>query len=71
MLVVIDQFSFRNLKERVSFYLRRQLPIEGGRIINIYHIQIANNLNTSKEVVLRLLKKMEQRVTIRLIRNGI
>ncbi|WP_220466415.1 helix-turn-helix domain-containing protein [Dyadobacter psychrotolerans] len=39
--------------------------------MSITHQEIANDLNTSREVVSRLLKKMEQDRKIRLSRNSV
>nr|WP_165940200.1 helix-turn-helix domain-containing protein [Dyadobacter psychrotolerans] len=39
--------------------------------MSITHQEIANDLNTSREVVSRLLKKMEQDKKIGLLRNSI
>ena len=42
--------------------------IEG---VKLSHQEIANELNTSREVISRLLKKLEQRGTLKLHRNHI
>lgn len=71
MLETIDQISFRALDERLEFYLKRQREIYGSNVINISHQQIADELNSSREVISRLLKKMEQRGWLELHRNQI
>ncbi len=71
MLETIDQISFRALDERLEFYLKRQREIFGSDTIIISHQQIADELNSSREVISRLLKKMEQRGWLQLHRNQI
>ncbi|MGK0638672.1 Crp/Fnr family transcriptional regulator [Schleiferia thermophila] len=71
MLETIDQISFRALDERLEFYLKRQREIFGSIEINISHQQIADELNSSRAVISRLLKKMEQRGWVELHRNQI
>lgn len=71
LLQVLDQVAFRNMDERLEFYLKRQSRQGDLRIIQISHQQIANDLNSTREVVSRLLKKMEQRGLLKLNRNNI
>jgi CRP/FNR family transcriptional regulator len=40
-------------------------------LITINHQEIANELNSSREVISRLLKKMEQFGKVKLLRNAI
>jgi CRP/FNR family transcriptional regulator len=71
VLVVIDHIAFRAMDERIEFYLKRQKDVQGSSTIEISHQDIADDLNTSREVISRLLKKMEQRGIIKLQRNQI
>lgn len=71
LLETIDQISFRALDERLEFYLKRQREIFGSDTISLSHQQIADELNSSREVVSRLLKKMEQKGWLNLQRNQI
>jgi CRP/FNR family transcriptional regulator len=71
LLQVLDQVAFRNMDERLEFYLKRQSRQGDLRIIQISHQQIANDLNSTREVISRLLKKMEQRGLLKLNRNNI
>jgi CRP/FNR family transcriptional regulator, anaerobic regulatory protein len=71
LLQVLDQVAFRNMDERLEFYLKRQSREGDLRIIQISHQQIANDLNSTREVISRLLKKMEQRGLVKLNRNNI
>src|SRR5688572_8946150 len=71
ILSAIDNIAFRNMDERLEFYLKRSKSDSGKMILNLTHQQIADDLNSSREVISRLLKKMEQLGKIRLNRNSI
>lgn len=71
LLTLIDQVAFRNMDERLRFYLNRHAEINAIKRINLSHQQIADELNSSREVISRLLKKMEQRGMVKLFRNYI
>jgi CRP/FNR family transcriptional regulator len=71
LLAVIDNIAFRNMDERLEFYLKRHADKTGKRLIELSHQQIADDLHTSREVISRLLKKMEQRKDLQLHRNMI
>jgi CRP/FNR family transcriptional regulator len=71
LLVMVDQIAFRSMDERLEFYLKRQSKDGSLRVINLSHQQIATDLNSTREVISRLLKKMEQRNLIKLSRNAI
>jgi CRP/FNR family transcriptional regulator len=59
------------MDERLEFYLKRYAAQTGNRKISLSHQQIADDLNSSREVISRLLKKMEQRNLVKLSRNMI
>lgn len=71
LLSTIDSVAFRSMDERLEFYLRRAEEVSGKNILDVSHQQIAQELNSSREVISRLLKKMEQRGMIQLRRNAI
>jgi len=71
LLMLIDQVAFRNMDERLMFYLERHAAINNSNSIQLSHQQIADELNSSREVISRLLKKMEQRNIVSLHRNAI
>jgi len=71
LLTVVDNIAFRNMDERLEFYLKRHADKTGKRNIELSHQQIADDLNSSREVISRLLKKMEQRSLLKLHRNMI
>lgn len=71
LLTVIDAIAFKAMDDRLSFHLARQMDTLNSNMISTTHQEIANDLNTSREVVSRLLKKMEQKEMIKLHRNKI
>jgi CRP/FNR family transcriptional regulator, anaerobic regulatory protein len=70
LLVVIDNIAFKNMDERLEWYLKQQAA-QLGRQLHLTHQQIANDLNSSREVISRLLKKMEKNQRLHLHRNHI
>lgn len=70
LLGVIDNIAFKNMDERLEWYLKRQKE-KSGNVITLTHQQIANDLNSSREVISRLLKKMEKNEMLKLHRNSI
>lgn len=71
VLEVIDSIAFRAMDERLEFYLKRQVEACGCKELKLSHQEIGSDLNTSREVISRLLKKMEQRGLLILHRNQI
>lgn len=71
VLEVVDSIAFRAMDERLEFYLKRHRDACGCNDIKLSHQEIASDLNTSREVISRLLKKMEQRGLVKLHRNHI
>lgn len=71
MLKAIDQLAFQKLDERLVAYLKEKSVHTGSALINLSHEQIANDLATSRVVVSRLLKRLEQERKLLLYRNQI
>lgn len=71
MLETIDSIAFMNMDERLVKYLRDKQNITKGDVIVSTHQEIAYELNTSRVVVSRLLKKLETMGKIQLNRNSI
>ncbi|AYN04849.1 Crp/Fnr family transcriptional regulator [Flavobacterium sp. 140616W15] len=71
VLEVVDSIAFRSMDERLEFYLKRHKDSCGCNELKASHQEIATELNTSREVISRLLKKMEQRGLVKLNRNQI
>lgn len=70
LLIVIDNIAFKNMDERLEWYLKQQSAKLGNQL-HLTHQQIANDLNSSREVISRLLKKMEKINRLHLHRNHI
>ena len=71
MLEVIDSLAFMNMDERLLKFIKDKCMVLGSLELDITHQQIAQELNSSREVISRLLKKMEQRNLVKLARNNI
>lgn len=70
LLKTVDAIAFSNMDERLEFYLKKQVK-QLGPNLKITHLEIANDLNSSREVISRLLKKMEAKKWLIIHRNGI
>lgn len=71
LLKAIDQIAFQKLDERLVHYLKEKSKVTGSAVINLSHEQIANELATSRVVISRLLKKLENDKKLILYRNQI
>ncbi|MBX2964750.1 MAG: Crp/Fnr family transcriptional regulator [Cyclobacteriaceae bacterium] len=71
LLNVIDHIAFKSMDERLEFYLSNQAEKLNTTTLNLTHQQIANDLNSSREVISRLLKNMEKNGLVRLLRNAV
>ena len=69
LLKTIHEIAFKNMDERLEFYILKYVK-QFGTIVNLTHQDIANDLNTSREVISRLLKKMEHNGWIVMNRNS-
>ena len=71
MLETIDTLAFMNMDERLLRYLQDKAKINQSEELQVTHQQIAYDLNTSRVVISRLLKKLELKGKISLQRNHI
>lgn len=71
LLLLIDHTVFKGLDERLEFYLKKQREALKTDELKITHEEIANDLGTSRVVISRLLKSMEQTGKVKLFRNYI
>lgn len=71
LLETIDHIAFQNMDERLEFYLKRHSKSLGTRMLEITNTQIAQELNSSREVISRLMKKLAEQGKVRLLKNGI
>lgn len=71
LLEAVDSIAFMKMDERLEKYLNNRAKELDNKIISITHQDIALDLNTSREVVSRLLKQLENLNRIKLHRNKI
>lgn len=71
MLEAIDSLAFMKMDERLYKYLKNMAMVDESKTISIKHQDIAEDLNTSRVVISRLLKKLENENKIKLGRNKI
>lgn len=60
MLDTIHQLVFEKLDYRILEYLKVKISITNNAFLNIRHHEIAKELGTSREVVTRILRKLEK-----------
>lgn len=68
---MVNDAVFHKLDKRVLNYLKQQIAITGNNPIKLTHREIANHLGTSREVVSRVLKKIENEGEIFQTKQGI
>lgn len=71
MLNTVDNIAFHNMDERLLNYLKEKARINKHNTIHNTHQEIAYELHSSRVVISRLLKKLENRGSIELHRNHI
>ena len=71
LLKSIESIAFHRLDERLIAYLAEKMRISGSTIVKSTHYSIAEDLATSRVVVSRLLKQLENDGKIILYRNEI
>jgi len=70
LLNTIDSIAFHNLDDRLTQLLKQKSEKEGSEL-KTTHQELANQLNSSREVISRLLKQMERKGKIQMGRNKI
>jgi|TARA_B110000908_G_scaffold80343_1_gene96289 CRP/FNR family transcriptional regulator len=71
LLDSIDSLAFHNMHERLHKYLKNKTLVTKSTELNLSHQDIAYDMNTSRVVVSRLLKSLENENLIKLGRNRI
>lgn len=71
LLETIDHIAFRNLDERLIFYLRRHRAQFKTEKIFLSFTEIGQDLNSSREVISRLMRKLADRGIVTLHRSHI
>jgi len=68
---MVNDAVFHRLDKRVLNYVKQQISATGNNPIKLTHREIANSLGTSREVVSRVLKKIENEGEIVQTKEGI
>jgi CRP/FNR family transcriptional regulator len=71
LLKSIESIAFHKLDERLVNYLKEKKRLSGSSVIKVSHYLIADELATSRVVISRLLKQLENDNKIILYRNEI
>lgn len=71
LLDALKSVAFHSMDERLEYYLMKQKNTLQNPVLNITHEQIARDLNSSRVVISRLLKQMENQRKLKLHRNSI
>jgi CRP/FNR family transcriptional regulator len=68
---VAHQLAFKKLDDRVVDYLSRLSEQKQSKRLELTHRDISKDLNSSREVISRVLKKLEQEKFLKLSRNTV
>lgn len=71
LLDTINQLVFKTLDQRILSYLVEKSELMDTDLIEIRHRQIANDLGTAREVVSRVIKKLEKEQKVKQTSGGI
>ena len=69
MVDSIDSLAFLKLEERLFNYLNEKMKITNNDTLDITHQELAEDLNSSRTVISRLLKRLEHEGKVRMHRN--
>jgi len=70
VISVVEEVAFKRMDTRIAEYLVSNIPQDSSQL-KVTHHQIADELGTSREVVSRILKDMENDKIISLLRGSI
>jgi CRP/FNR family transcriptional regulator, anaerobic regulatory protein len=71
LLNMINQLLFEKMDTRILEYLKTKMKLTGKNPVKISHRQIANDLGTAREVVSRVMKKLEHDKKVNQLASGI
>jgi CRP/FNR family transcriptional regulator len=71
LLDTINRVFFDKLDKRLLDYLSERAIVKGNKIVKISHREIAGDLGTAREVISRLIKKLEHSGEVKQHRDGI
>lgn len=67
----VDNLAFHNMDDRLKRYLKDKVWISKSDELTITHYEIANDLNSSRVVISRLMKRLEKEGLVKQGRNRI
>lgn len=71
VMSAMEQILFNSIEERLSSFLITESLKRGSSEINMTHEQIADHVNSAREVIARMLKKFAERGLVTLKRNSV
>lgn len=71
LLEVVDLLAFKKMDDRILNYLKESAELHNSNAIVASHQKIAYDLNSSREVISRILKQMEHKKLVTLKRGQI
>lgn len=71
LILTLNEVAFKNLDQRLISHLQKKAALKSRKLIDTTHEQLARELGTSRVVISRLLKKMEDEGMVKLSRNQI
>lgn len=71
LLEAVNAIAFKKLDERLIDFIEKKVSLTGNKQLSITHEQIAGELGTSRVVISRLLKQLEDEGQVKLERNRI
>ena len=71
VVYALEKVAFEKLDDRLAEYLHQKSRITKSDTLQMTHQEIAEDLRTSRVVISRLLKKLEQMGKLKLQRNTV
>jgi len=71
LIQVVDLIAFNNMDKQLIHYLEERARVIGSKFLDFTHQEIADELSTSREVISRLLRVLEEKNQVKLGRNNI
>jgi CRP/FNR family transcriptional regulator, anaerobic regulatory protein len=69
LLITFDHIAFRSMDAKLLHYLHREQEVHKSNTLLINKVEIARELNSSREVISRLMKKMADRGMIKVLKK--
>jgi CRP/FNR family transcriptional regulator len=69
LLATFDHTAFRSMDAKLLHYLRREQEVHKNNLVLINKTEIARELNSSREVISRLMKKLAERGMIKALKK--